>query len=153
MNFDFTPEQLAIKKMIKEFADSEIKPYASEVDKEKKFPSEQIKKLGKLGIMGVSVPDKYGGSLIDAVSQTIIMEELSRVCNSTAVTFGAHTSLGCGPLVNYGTEEQKKKYLPLLASGKYLGAFAITEPNAGSDASNVQTTAVKDGDDYVINGS
>ena len=153
MNFDFKPEQLAIKKMIKEFADSEIKPYASEVDKEKKFPSEQIKKLGKLGIMGMSVPDKYGGSLIDAVSQTIIMEELSRVCNSTAVTFGAHTSLGCGPLVNYGTEEQKKKYLPLLASGKYLGAFAITEPNAGSDASNVQTTAVKDGDDYVINGS
>lgn len=153
MNFDFTPEQLAIKKMIKEFADSEIKPYADEVDKEKKFPAEQIRKLSKLGVMGMTIPEEYGGSQIDAVSQTIIMEELSRTCNSTAVTFGAHTSLACGPIVNYGTEEQKNKYLPLLASEKYLGAFALTEPNAGSDASNIQTTAVGDGDKYIINGN
>jgi len=153
MNFDFTPEQLAIKKMIKEFADSEVKPYADEVDKQKKFPAEQIQKLSKLGIMGMTIPEKYGGSQIDNISQTIIMEELSRVCNSTAVSFGAHTSLACNPIVNYGTEEQKDKYLPLLASGKYLGAFALTEPNAGSDAANVQTTAVRDGDEYIINGS
>ena len=101
----------------------------------------------------MSIPKKYGGAELDAVSQTIIMEEMSKACNATAVTMGAHTSLTCGPIVSYGTEEQKKKYLPLLASGKYLGAFALTEPNAGSDASNVQTVAVKEGDEYVINGS
>ncbi len=153
MNFDFTPEQLAIKKMIREFAESEIKPYAEEIDKEKKFPEKQLKKLAKLGIMGMTIPEEYGGSQIDCVSQTIIMEELSRVCNSTAVSFGAHTSLACNPITNYGTKEQKEKYLPLLASGKYLGAFSLTEPSAGSDAANIQTTAIRDGDEYIINGS
>ena len=153
MNFDFTPEQLAIKKMITEFVDSEIKPYADAADKEEKFPSEQIKKLAKLGIMGMSIPAKYGGAELDNVSQTIIMEEVSRGCSSTAVTMGAHASLACHPLVNFGTENQKKRFLPKLASGEYLGAFALTEPNAGSDAVNVQTTAVRDGDEYIINGN
>jgi len=153
MNFDFTPEQLAIKKMITEFADSEVKPYAADADQKEIFPAEQIKKLAKLGIMGMSIPKEYGGAELDNVSQTIIMEELSRVCSATAVTMGAHTSLTCYPLVNHGTEEQKKRFLPKLASGEYLGAFALTEPNAGSDAVNVQTTAVKDRDEYIVNGN
>jgi len=153
MNFDFTPEQLAVKKMITEFANSEVKPYAADADQKEIFPEEQIKKLSKLGIMGMSIPAKYGGTELDNISQTIIMEELSRACSSTAVTMGAHTSLTCFPLVNYGTDEQKEIFLPKLASGEYLGAFALTEPNAGSDAVNVQTTAVKDGDGYKINGN
>ncbi|MBU0629201.1 MAG: acyl-CoA dehydrogenase family protein [Nanoarchaeota archaeon] len=153
MNFDFTPEQLAIKKMITEFANSEVKPFAQDIDHEEIFPEIQIKKLAKLGIMGMSIPEKYGGTGLDNVSQTIIMEELSRACSSTAVTMGAHTSLTCYPLVNHGTEDQKQRFLPKLASGEYLGAFALTEPNAGSDAVNVQTTAVKDGDGYIINGN
>jgi len=153
MDFDFTPEQLAIKKMITGFVDSEIKPFAEEADKEEIFPETQIKKLAKLGIMGMSIPEKYGGAELDNVSQTIIMEEVSRGCNATAVTMGAHSSLACHPLVNFGTEDQKERFLPKLASGKYLGAFALTEPNAGSDAVNVQTTAVKEKDHYIINGS
>ncbi len=153
MDFSFTKKQLMIKSMIHAFAEKEVKPFAAEADQREIFPSEQIKKLSQLGIMGMSIPKKYKGAELDAVSQTIIMEEMSRACNATAVTMGAHTSLACGPIVNYGTEEQKRKFLPLLASGKYLGAFALTEPNAGSDASNVQTTAVKDKDEFIINGS
>src|SRR3989338_1842672 len=151
MDFDFTPEQLAIKKMITEFANSEVKPYAADVDQKEIFPEEQIRKLAKLGIMGMSIPEKYGGAELDNVSQTIIMEELSRACSATAVTMGAHTSLCCYPIVNHGTEDQKQRFLPKLASGEYLGAFALTEPNAGSDAANVQTTAVRDKDEYIIN--
>ena len=153
MNFDFTPEQLAIKKMITEFVDSEIKPDAEAIDKEEIFPIEKIKKMAKLGIMGMTIPQKYGGTELDNVSQTIVMGEMSRGCSSTAVTMGAHSSLCCHPITNFGTEDQKKRFLPKLASGEYLGAFALTEPNAGSDAVNVQTTAVRDGDDYIINGN
>lgn len=142
-----------IKDMITEFANNEVKPYAAEADEQQKFPEEQIKKLSNLGVMGMSIPKKYGGAELDNVSQTIIMEEVSRACNATAVTMGAHTSLTCYPLVNHGTEEQKQRFLPKLASGEYLGAFALTEPAAGSDAVNVQTTAVKEGDEYVINGN
>lgn len=152
MDFDFTKEQLMIKKVIREFAENEIKPYAAEFDRGV-FPAEPIKKLAKLGFLGMSVPRRYGGTELDAISQTIVMEELSRVCNSTAVTLGSHVSLACSPIVNFGTEEQKERFLPLLASGKYLGAFALTEPNAGSDAANVQTMAVKDKDEYVLNGT
>src|SRR3989338_587042 len=153
MNFSFTKKQQMIKGVITEFANNEIKPYAADVDEQQKFPEEQIKKLSKLGVMGMSIPKKYGGAELDNVSQTIIMEELSRACNATAVTMGAHASLACYPMVNHGTDEQKERFLPKLASGEYLGAFALTEPNAGSDAVNVQTTAVRDGDDYIINGN
>ena len=153
MDFDFNKKQLLVRDMIHRFVEKEVKPFAADADQKEVFPKEQIKKLSKLGIMGMSIPKKYGGAGLDAVSQTIIMEELSKACSATAVTMGAHTSLACGPIVNYATEEQKKKFLPLLASGKYLGAFALTEPNAGSDASNVETTAVKDGNEYVINGN
>lgn len=153
MNFDFNKKQELIKKTIYEFVEKEIKPYAADADQKEIFPANQIKKLAELGIMGMSIPKRYGGAELDNVSQTIIMEEVSRGCNATAVTMGAHASLTCHPIVNFGTEEQKKRFLPKLASGEYLGAFALTEPNAGSDAVNVQTTAVKEGDEYIINGN
>lgn len=153
MQFDYTKEQLAIKKMITEFVDKEIVPVAAEIDQLPRFPEAEYKKLAKIGAMGMSIPQEYGGAGLDNVSQTIIMEEVSRGCASTSVTMGAHTSLACFPIVNYGSEEQKKEFLPKLASGEYLGAFALTEPNAGSDAANQQCTAVKDGDDYIINGN
>jgi butyryl-CoA dehydrogenase len=153
MEFKFNKAQQMIKDMITKFADNEIKPYAADIDHEEIFPIDIIKKLAKLGIMGMSIPKKYGGSELDNVTQTIIMEEISRACASTSVTMGAHTSLCCYPIVNHATEEQKQRWLPKLASGEWLGAFALTEPAAGSDAVNVQTTAVKDGDNYIINGN
>ena len=153
MDFNFSPKQLMIKQMITDFVEKEVIPYADDMDHEQIFPSVPIKKAAKLGIMGMSIPKKYGGAELDNVSQTIIMEEMSRACASTSVTMGAHTSLTCFPLVNYATEAQKQRWLPKLASGEYLGAFALTEPAAGSDAVNVQTTATKDGDDYIINGN
>ncbi len=153
MDFSFNKQQLMIKKVVTEFAEKEIKPYAAEIDSEPRFPKDIIDRMAKMGIMGMSIPKKYGGSELDNVSQTIIMEEISKACASTSVTMGAHTSLCCFPLVNHATEDQKQRFLPKLASGEYLGAFALTEPEAGSDAVNVQTTAVKDGDEYIINGS
>ncbi len=153
MDFNFTPKQLMIKRMITEFANKEIVPFAADIDHEEIFPETQIKKLAKLGVMGMSIPQKYGGAELDNISQTIIMEEVSRACASTSVTMGAHTSLCCYPIVNNGTDEQKERFLPKLASGEYLGAFALTEPAAGSDAVNVQTTAMRDGDEYIINGN
>lgn len=153
MDFNFNKKQLLIKQIIEDFAVKEVKPYASDVDQIPEFPERQIKLLSKMGIMGMSIPKQYGGLELDNISQTIIMEAISKACSSTAVTMGAHTSLTCFPLVAYGTEEQKERFLPKLASGEYLGAFALTEPNAGSDASNVETTAVKDGDEYILNGA
>ncbi|MBU0615369.1 MAG: acyl-CoA dehydrogenase [Nanoarchaeota archaeon] len=153
MDFNYTKKQLMIYHTIRNFVEKEIIPYAQDIDHEQIFPIQQIKKMAKMGIMGVSIPKKYGGAELDNVSQTLIMEEVSRACASTSVTMGAHTSLCCYPIVNHATEEQKQRWLPKLASGEWLGAFALTEPNAGSDAVNVQTTAVKDGDDYIINGN
>ena len=153
MDFDFNKKQLLIKQTIEEFCAKEIVPYAEEIDHEERFPDREIKKLAKMGIMGMSIPKKYGGAGLDNVSQTIIMENVSKACASTSVTMGAHTSLCCFPLVAYGTKVQKERFLPKLATGEYLGAFALTEPNAGSDASNVETTAVKEGDEYILNGS
>ena len=153
MDFSFNKKQLMIQRMIHEFAEKEIKPFAADADQKEIFPAEQIKKLAKLGVMGMSIPKKYGGAELDNVSQAIIMEEISKACNATAVTMGAHTSLTCYPIINHGTDAQKQRWLPKLASGEYLGAFALTEPAAGSDAVNVQTTAVKDGDEYIINGN
>jgi len=153
MDFSFTKKQELIKKTIYELVEKEIKPYAADADQEEIFPDKQIKKLAKFGALGMSIPRKYEGAELSNVSQTIIMEEVSRGCNATAVTMGAHASLCCHPIVNFGTEDQKKRFLPKLASGEYLGAFALTEPAAGSDAVNVQTTAIKDGDEYIINGN
>ena len=139
--------------MIREFAVNEVKPLAAEVDEEEKFPIETVKKLGKLGVMGIPVPVQYGGQGGTNQMYSMAVEELSRVCATTGVIVSAHTSLCMAPILEHGTEEQKQKYLPKLASGEWIGAFGLTEPNAGTDAAMQQTTAVDAGDKWIINGS
>lgn len=152
MDFKLTEEQKAFEKMVREFVEKEIKPIASEIDREGRFPSEIIKKTGKLGLMGMTVPNEYGGAGIDRVSYTIALEEISRVCGSTGLMLEAHNSLGIGHIYEKGTEEQRRKYLPMLTSEK-IAAWALTEPNAGSDAASIQMTAVLDNDEWVLNGT
>ena len=153
MDFRLTKEQLLVRKMVREFAENEVKPIASEIDEEERFPAETVAKMAKLGMMGIYFPKEYGGAGGDVLSYAITVEELAKVCGTTAVIVSAHTSLCCAPIFENGTEEQKQKYLPDLLSGRKLGAFGLTEPNAGTDASGQQTTAVLDGDHYVLNGS
>ena len=153
MDFRLTKEQLLVRKMVREFAENEVKPIASEIDEEERFPVETVEKMAKLGMMGIYFPKEYGGAGGDVLSYAITVEELAKVCGTTAVIVSAHTSLCCAPIFENGTEEQKQKYLPDLLSGRKLGAFGLTEPNAGTDASGQQTTAVLDGDHYVLNGS
>lgn len=142
-----------IVKMVREFAEEEIAPKAAEVDRNARFPIETFEKLGELGLLGLPISEEYGGAGGDTISYALAVEEIGRACGSTGLSYAAHVSLGCGPLYYFGTEEQKKKYLTPLASGKALGSFGLTEPNAGSDAGGTQTRAVRDGDSYVINGS
>ena len=153
MDFNTTDRQNLFLQMIREFAEKEVKPLAAEVDETERFPMETAEKMAKLGIMGIPVPKEYGGAGADNVLYTMAVEELSRVCATTGVIVSAHTSLCCAPILEHGTEAQKQKYLPKLASGEWIGAFGLTEPNAGTDASAQQTTAVKEGDHYVLNGS
>ncbi len=153
MDFRLTKEQLLVRKMVREFAENEVKPIASEIDEEERFPAETVAKMAKLGMMGIYFPKEYGGAGGDVLSYAITVEELAKVCGTTAVIVSAHTSLCCAPIFENGTEAQKQKYLPDLLSGRKLGAFGLTEPNAGTDASGQQTTAVLDGDHYVLNGS
>lgn len=153
MNFDLTEEQTMIRKMIREFAEAEVAPGADERDRNGQFPKEIFDKLAKLGIMGLPFPEEYGGGGSDTVSFAITVEELSRVCASTGITYSAHISLGGAPIQLFGTPEQKEKYLTPLCTGEYLGAFGLTEPNAGSDAGGTQTTAVADGDKWFISGT
>ncbi|PWI56856.1 acyl-CoA dehydrogenase family protein [Sulfoacidibacillus thermotolerans] len=153
MNFDLSQEQSMIVKMVREFAEEEIAPKAAEVDRNARFPIETFEKLGELGLLGLPISEEYGGAGGDTISYALAVEEIGRACGSTGLSYAAHVSLGCGPLYYFGTEEQKKKYLTPLASGKALGSFGLTEPNAGSDAGGTQTRAVRDGDSYVINGS
>ncbi len=148
-----TEEQKMVKDMVRDFAEGEVKPRAAEIDENERFPEEIIPKLAELGLLGITIPEEYGGSGMDTVSYAIAVEELSRVCASTGITLAAHISLGTQPFVMFGTEEQKQKYIPKLCDGTFLGAFGLTEPNAGSDAGGTQTTAVLDGDEWVINGS
>ncbi|MGB2979634.1 MAG: acyl-CoA dehydrogenase [Candidatus Zixiibacteriota bacterium] len=138
---------------VRDFAEGEIEPKAKELDETGQFPFDTVKKLGEMGFLGMVVPEEYGGSGLDTLSYTIAVEEVSRVCGSTGITVAAHNSLGLYPIFLFGNEEQKKKYIPDLASGKKLGAFGLTEPDAGSDAAGTKTTAVLDGDSYVVNGS
>jgi alkylation response protein AidB-like acyl-CoA dehydrogenase len=138
---------------VHDFAENEVKPIASKIDETTEFPHETVKKMGELGLMGIPFPDKYGGAGMDNVSYIIAVEELSRVCGSHGITLAAHISLGCAPIYLFGTEEQKLKYLTPLASGEGLGSFGLTEPNAGSDAGGTETTAVLDGNEWVVNGS
>ena len=153
MNFQLTKEQEFVRKMVRDFAVKEVEPIAAEIDAEHRFPTENVEKMGKLGMLGVPFPKEYGGSGGDQLSYAITVEELSRVCASTGVICSAHTSLCCWPIYNWGTEEQKRKYLPDLLSGKKLGAFGLTEPGAGTDAAGQQTKAVDMGDHWLINGS
>jgi len=148
----FNEEHLMLKNMVREFAINEIKPLAQKIDNEGLFPSESIEKMADLGLMGIPWDEKYGGTNMDTLSLVIAIEEIAKVCVSTAATMMAHTSLGTSPIVAFGTEAQKQKYLPDLVTGKKIGAFGLTEPNAGSDAGNTQTTAVLDGDNFIING-
>lgn len=155
MDFHLTREQEMVRKMYREFAENEVKPLAEELDEEERFPMETVEKMGKLGMMGIYFPKKYGGAGGDVLSYAMCVEELSKVCGTTGVIVSAHTSLCCAPIYEHGTEEQKMKYLPDLLSGKKIGAFGLTEPNAGTDASGQQTTAVLDesGENYILNGS
>ena len=153
MDFHLSNEQLMLRKMYREFAENEVKPLAEEIDEEERFPMETVEKMAKLGMMGIYFPKEYGGAGGDVLSYAMCVEELAKVCGTTAVIVSAHTSLCCAPIFENGTEEQKRKYLPDLLSGKKIGAFGLTEPNAGTDASGQQTTAVLEGDHYVLNGS
>jgi len=153
MNFQLTKEQEFVRKMVRDFAAAEVEPIAAEIDKEHKFPVENTAKMGELGLMGIPFPKEYGGSGGDQISYAITVEELSRVCATTGVICSAHTSLCCWPIFAWGTEEQKRKYLPDLLSGKKIGAFGLTEPNAGSDAGGQQTKAVDNGDHWLLNGA
>ena len=153
MDFSLTEEQKVFQKTVREFCEKELKPIAAKIDREEYFPKELYRKMGKLGLLGMTVPKEYGGAGIDRISYMIALEEISRVCGSTGLTVEAHNSLGVGHIYEMGTEEQRRKYLPKLTSGEELAAWALTEPNAGSDAASIQTTAVLDGDEWVINGT
>mgnify|MGYP000886982701 CR=1 FL=1 len=153
MNFLLTKKHQLMKKMFTEFAKNEVKPIAAEIDETETFPIETVKKLAASGMMGIPIPKTYGGSGADTLSYILAVEELSKVCATTGVILSAHTSLCCHPLLEFGSEEQKQKYLVPLAKGEKLGAFGLTEPNAGTDAAGQQTTAVLKADKYILNGS
>ena len=141
------------RQLFAEFAEKEVKPLAQETDELEQFPEETVKKMQKLGFMGIPIPKEYGGQGCDTLTYVLAVEELSKVCGTTGVILSAHTSLCCDPILTYGTEEQKQKFLVPLAKGEKLGAFALTEPGAGTDAQGAQTKAVEDGDEWVLNGS
>ena len=153
MDFTLSTEHEILRNSVRDFAENEIKPVASELDEREEFSYETMKAMGDLGLFGMFVPEDYGGQGMDYIGYVIATEEIARVDGSHAATVAAGNSLGLGPLYYYGDEEQKRKYLPPACRGETLWAFGLTEPNAGSDAGNTQTTAVLDGDEWVINGS
>lgn len=153
MDFTLSKEHEMARSLFREFAEKEVKPLAIEVDETEEFPKETVAKMAKAGFMGIPIPKEYGGQGCDVLTYAICVEELAKVCGTTAVIVSAHTSLCCDPILTYGTEEQKQKYLPDLASGKKIGAFGLTEPGAGTDAQGQQTKAVLEGDEWVLNGS
>ena len=155
MEFNIPKTKELFRQMIREFAEKEVKPLAAEVDEEERFPVETVKKMAEIGIMGIPVPKEYGGAGGDNLMYSMAVEELSRVCGTTGVIVSAHTSLGTWPILHFGTEEQKQKYIPKMAKGEWIGAFGLTEPNAGTDAAGQQTTAHLDPEtnEWIINGS
>jgi short-chain 2-methylacyl-CoA dehydrogenase len=153
MNFDLTDEQKNIQRLARDFAQQEVKPVAEELDRTKSFPYEIVAKLAELGLMGMPFPEEYGGAGADNLSYALAIEELGRIDSSVAITVAAHTSLGTFPIYQFGTEEQKQRYLPDLCAGRKLWSFGLTEPEAGSDAGNVRTTAKLEDGDWVINGA
>ena len=153
MDFALSQEHAMARDLFKSFAENEVKPLAQEIDEEERFPSESVAKMAKLGFLGIAVPKQYGGQGCDYLTYTMCVEELAKVCGTTAVVLSAHTSLCQMPILHFGTEEQKQKYLVPLAKGEKLGAFGLTEPGAGTDAAGQQTKAVLDGDEWVLNGT
>src|SRR4051812_26893033 len=153
MHFELTEEHLMIRQAARDFAQTELKPGVIERDEHQKFPAEQVKKLGELGFLGMMVPEQYNGSGLDAVSYVLVMEELSKVDASASVVVSVNNSLVCYGLESFGSEYQKEKYLKPLASGQQIGAFCLSEPEAGSDATFQQTTAEDMGDYYLLNGT
>lgn len=153
MDFNLTPAQKMIQRIVRDFAQKEVEPLASIIDEEERFPWETVEKMAKMNLLALTVPREYGGASADPLSYIIAVEELSKICASTGGIIAALNSLFCYPIIKYGTEEQKHKYLTPVARGEKVGAFALTEPNAGSDAINQETTAILDGDHYILNGS
>ncbi|MCQ2326323.1 MAG: acyl-CoA dehydrogenase [Bacteroidales bacterium] len=153
MDFSLTKQEQLFLQMVREFAENEVKPLAAEIDEQERFPMETVEKMGKIGLMGIPIPTQYGGQGGTTQMYSLAVEELSKVCATTGVVVSAHTSLCAHPILEFGTEEQKQKYLPKLASGEWIGAFGLTEPNAGTDAAMQQTTAVDAGDKWILNGS
>ena len=152
MKLELNEQQIMIQKMVREFAEKEIAPFAAELDKKAEYPSKILQNMAKLGLLGIIIPPEYGGAGLDTISYAIVIEEISRKCASTGVITSVHNSLVSWPILKYGTDEQKNKYLPKLANGEKIGAFAGTEPNAGSDLGAMKTTAVLKGNHYIING-
>lgn len=148
-----TEEQKMLREMVRDFAQNRIKPIAAEIDETERFPSEIVAEMAELGLMGIPYPERYGGAGMDYVSYALAVEEIAKVCGSTALTLAAHISLGCGPIFTFGSEEQKQKYLPDLCGGKTLGGFGLTEPQAGSDAGATQSHVEDKGDHYLLNGT
>ena len=153
MDFTLDQKHEMARDLFKQFAETEVKPLAQETDETEVFPAETVAKMGKYGFMGIPVPKEYGGQGCDPLTYVMCVEELSKVCGTTGVIVSAHTSLCIDPIMTFGTEEQKKKYVPDLASGKKIGAFGLTEPGAGSDAAGQRTVAEDKGDHYLLNGS
>jgi alkylation response protein AidB-like acyl-CoA dehydrogenase len=153
MNFDLNENQIMIAQMVRDFAEKEIRPHMNKWDAEEYFPVETMKKMGELGLLGIYLPEEYGGSGFSYLEYATALMELGKVCGGIGLSVAAHNSLCLGHIYYHGTEEQKKKYLPKLASGEFIGAWGLTEPNTGSDAMRMKTTAVKDGDEWVINGA
>ncbi len=153
MNMLFTDEQNMMRQMVQDFARKEVAPQVERMEREDRFPIETLKRMGELGLMGIPIPEAYGGSEMDFISYTIAIHELSKVSATIGVNLSVHTSVGTKPILYFGTEEQKKKYIPKLASGEFIGAFALTEPSAGSDAAGLKTRAVKKDGYYYLTGS
>jgi butyryl-CoA dehydrogenase len=153
MDFGLSKEHALARQLFKDFAQNEVKPLAQEVDETERFPRETVDKMAKNGFLGIAVPKEYGGQGCDPLTYVMCVEELSKVCGTTGVIVSAHSSLCCDPIMTFGTEEQKQKFLVPLAKGEKLGAFGLTEPGAGTDAQGQQTKAVEDGDSWVLNGS
>ncbi|MFQ6058231.1 MAG: acyl-CoA dehydrogenase family protein [Anaerolineae bacterium] len=153
MDFDLTEEQKMIRQTVREFAEKEIMPVARDNDREERFPWDILRKMAPLGFLAPTLPEEYGGMGLDFISEAIIFEEIGRACSSVRTTLSVQISLTELPILHWGTEEQKRKYLPKLASGEWIGCFGLTEPGAGSDAANQQTRAVKDGDHWILNGT
>jgi len=152
MNLELTEEQRMIRDTVREFAQAEVAPRARDVDETGRFPSENFERMATLGLMGLPIPEQYGGAGADTLSYALAVEEISAACGSTGLTYAAHVSLVCSPLYYFGTEAQKQKYLVPLAQGAHFGAFGLTEPQSGSDAAGLRTTAVRKGNEWVING-